>query len=93
MWSITNSAGHFRLATSLRKGMRISLGFLSAGAYPGISCETLEASPSFPRSEIVGAIPSLHCGSAFESDMHVYSASTIYDDLWSYCDTRYKIAA
>lgn len=74
--------GHANLA-------RLSLG----GAYPGISYETLEAFPNFPRPEIVDAIPSLYCGSAFESDMHVYSASTIYDDLWSYYDTRYKIAA
>ena len=66
MWPITNSAGRFRLATSLRKGMRISLSFLSGRPYTGISCETLEAS-QFPRSEIVDAIPSLYCGSAFES--------------------------
>lgn len=25
-------------------------------------------------------------------DMQVYAEEAIYDDLWSYCDTRYKIA-
>lgn len=45
--------------------------------------------PTFPRSEIA---PSLYCGSTFESDMYVYSASVIYNDLQSYSDTRYKIA-
>jgi hypothetical protein len=49
MWSITNSAGHFRLATSLRKG-HANLAKLSFGrAYTGISCETLEAS-QFPQT-------------------------------------------
>ena len=27
-----------------------------------------------------------------EQDMQVYSAKAVYDDPWSYCDTRYKIA-
>ena len=70
--------------------MRISLSFLSAGPTREYLARPLKL-PSFPRSEIVDGIPSLYYGSAFESDMHVYSASTIYDDLRSYCDTRYKI--
>jgi hypothetical protein len=44
------------------------------------------------HQEIVNAITRLYSGSASESDMDVYSASAIYDDPWSYCDTRYKIA-
>lgn len=27
-----------------------------------------------------------------EKDMQVYSEQAIYDDPWSYCDDRYKIA-
>jgi hypothetical protein len=70
-----------------------NLAKLSFGrACVGISCETLEAS-QFPRSEIVDAIPSLYRGSACESDMHVYSALTIYNDLRSYCETHYKTVA
>ena len=60
--------------------------------YTRIACGTLEAS-EFPRLEIAGVRPSLYCGSVFESDMCIYSASTIHNDLWSYGGTRYKIAA
>lgn len=72
--------------------MRISLSFLSVGPTREYLARPLKL-PSFLGSEIVDAIPSLSCSNAFESDMHVYSASTIYDELWSYCDARYKIAA
>jgi len=44
------------------------------------------------HQETVDAITRLYSGSASESDMQVYAASAIYDDPWSYCDTRYKIA-
>ena len=44
------------------------------------------------REEIIKAITSLYSGSASEDDMQVYAAEAIYDDPWSYCDTRYKIA-
>lgn len=42
--------------------------------------------------EIVKAICRLYSGSASEQDMQVYAEKAIYDDPWSYCDTRYKIA-
>jgi hypothetical protein len=48
MWLITNSAGRFRLATSLRKGMRISLGFLSAGPTREFRARPLKL-PQFPQ--------------------------------------------
>lgn len=44
------------------------------------------------QQSIVDAICRLYSGSASEDDMHVYAAEAIYDDPWSYCDTRYKIA-
>ena len=51
------------------------------------------STPISPQhQEIVNAITRLYSGSASESDMQVYSSSAIYDDPWSYCDTRYKIA-
>jgi hypothetical protein len=59
--------------------------------YTGIACGSLETS-EFPRSEVAGAIPSLYCGSVFESDMCINSASATYNGLWSYGDTRYKTA-
>ena len=44
------------------------------------------------REKIVKAITNLYSGSASEEDMQIYAAESIYDDPWSYCDTRYKIA-
>ena len=44
------------------------------------------------REEIVRKITSLYSGSASEEDMKVYAEEAIYDDPWSFCDTRYKIA-
>ena len=44
------------------------------------------------RSHIVNCITSLYSGSASEEDMKVYADEAVYDDPWSYCDTRYKIA-
>jgi hypothetical protein len=44
------------------------------------------------RERIVQAICNLYSGSASEEDMMVYGKEAIYDDPWSYCDTRYKIA-
>ena len=51
---------------------------------------------SIPISEnqdaIVKAICRLYSGSASEEDMQVYAEESVYDDPWSFCDTRYKIA-
>ncbi|KAF7944419.1 hypothetical protein EAE96_010815 [Botrytis aclada] len=52
---------------------------------------------SSSRQKIVTSITSLYSGSCVEGgtgeqDMHVYSEKAIYDDPWSYCDTRFKIA-
>lgn len=44
------------------------------------------------REKIVKAICNLYSGSASEDDMQVYAEQAVYDDPWSYCDTRYKIA-
>ncbi|KAK5116236.1 hypothetical protein LTR62_008563 [Meristemomyces frigidus] len=44
------------------------------------------------RQHIVDCITRLYSGSASEQDMQVYAEKSIYDDPWSYCDTRYKIA-
>ena len=44
------------------------------------------------REKIVKSITNLYSGSASKEDMEVYAAESIYDDPWSYCDTRYKIA-
>lgn len=44
------------------------------------------------RQKIVNAITALYSGGASEEDMQVYAEKSIYDDPWSYCDTRYKIA-
>ncbi|PYI09201.1 hypothetical protein BO78DRAFT_308985 [Aspergillus sclerotiicarbonarius CBS 121057] len=51
---------------------------------------SLPISPS--RSAIQQHIISLYCGSASEDDMNVYSEQAVYDDPFSYCDTRYKVA-
>jgi hypothetical protein len=47
---------------------------------------------SAERQKIVDSICRLYSGSAAEDDMKVYAEKAIYDDPWSYCDTRYKIA-
>ena len=44
------------------------------------------------RQNVVDAITRLYSGSASEQDMQVYAEKSVYDDPWSYCDTRYKIA-
>jgi hypothetical protein len=44
------------------------------------------------RERIVQSICNLYSGSASKEDMMVYAEEAIYDDPWSYCDTRYKIA-
>ncbi|KAL4753338.1 hypothetical protein BDW72DRAFT_201677 [Aspergillus terricola var. indicus] len=44
------------------------------------------------RAKIQERILSLYGGSASEDDMNVYAEQAIYDDPFSYCDTRYKIA-
>lgn len=51
---------------------------------------TIKLSPA--RQGIVDAICRLYSGSASEDDMHVYAEKAVYDDPWSYCDTRQKIA-
>ena len=52
--------------------------------------KSLEISPD--RTDIVKKITSLYSGSASEEDMMVYAERAVYDDPWSFCDTRYKIA-
>ena len=47
---------------------------------------------SSENQRIVQSITGLYSGSASKADMDVYAAEAIYDDPWSYCDTRYKIA-
>ena len=47
---------------------------------------------SSDHDHIVRCITNLYSGSASEEDMKVYAEKAIYDDPWSYCDTRYKIA-
>ena len=47
---------------------------------------------TLPHQKIVHCITNLYSGSASEEDMKVYAEKAIYDDPWSYCDTRYKIA-
>ncbi|KAM3073455.1 hypothetical protein ACMFMG_004647 [Clarireedia jacksonii] len=44
------------------------------------------------REKILKGITSLYSGSASEEDMKVYTENAIYDDPWSNCDSRYKIA-
>lgn len=44
------------------------------------------------HQQIVQHITNLYCGSSNEADMQVYAEKAIYDDPYSYCDTRYKIA-
>ncbi|KAL8709198.1 MAG: hypothetical protein Q9220_006078 [cf. Caloplaca sp. 1 TL-2023] len=51
---------------------------------------SIKVSPE--RERIVKAITSLYSGSASKEDMEVYAEEAVYDDPWSYCDTRYKIA-
>lgn len=51
---------------------------------------SIKVSPE--REKAVKAITSLYSGSASEEDMQVYAQEAVYDDPWSYCDTRYKIA-
>lgn len=52
--------------------------------------QSIKISPE--REKIVKCITKLYSGSASEEDMLVYAQKAIYDDPWSYCDTRYKIA-
>lgn len=44
------------------------------------------------HKEIIAHITNLYCGSCDKADMEVYAEKAIYDDPYSYCDTRYKIA-
>lgn len=60
------------------------------------SCSEPHPTNSLPispvRSEIIKRITSLYSGSASPTDILVYARDSVYDDPWSYCDTRYKIA-
>lgn len=47
---------------------------------------------SVEHQQIIRHITNLYSGSASEEDMRVYAEKAVYDDPWSYCDTRYKIA-
>jgi hypothetical protein len=49
---------------------------------------SISISPS--RANIQERILSLYGGSASEDDMNVYAEQAIYDDPFSYCDTRYS---
>ena len=60
------------------------------GDYEPHPSSSLSVSPE--HEEIVKRISNLYSGSASKEDMEVYAAEAIYDDPWSYCDTRYKIA-
>lgn len=40
------------------------------------------------RQAIQKKIIDLYCGSASEADMKVYAEQSVYDDPFSYCDTR-----
>ncbi|KAI6810412.1 hypothetical protein KC332_g12403 [Hortaea werneckii] len=58
---------------------------------------SIELNPE--RQHIVDSILRLYSGSGNheegstgEKDMRVYAKQAVYDDVWSYCDTRYKIA-
>ena len=44
------------------------------------------------QDEVVEAICRLYSAQPSEEDMQVYDEHAIYDDPYSYCDTRYKIA-
>lgn len=48
---------------------------------------SLQISPS--RGIIQQKIINLYCGQASEENMQVYAEKAIYDDPFSYCDTRY----
>ena len=52
--------------------------------------KSIEISPE--HQQIIKHIINLYSGSCSESDMNVYAEKAIYDDPYSYCDTRYKIA-
>lgn len=43
---------------------------------------------SSSRESIKQSIINLYCGSASEKDMKVYAEKAVYDDPFSYCDTR-----
>ena len=58
--------------------------------YEPDASKSLQVPPE--REDIVKKITSLYSGSANEEDMKVYAEQAIYDDPWSFCDTRYKIA-
>ncbi|KAI5359626.1 hypothetical protein Slin14017_G105280 [Septoria linicola] len=52
---------------------------------------------SSSRAAIVKSVTNLYSGSCQEGgtgeqDLKVYAPEAVYDDPWSYCDTRYKIA-
>jgi hypothetical protein len=47
---------------------------------------------SAAQQAIVDAICRLYSGSASKDDMQVYAENAVYDDPWSYCDDRFKVA-
>ncbi|KAF2841387.1 hypothetical protein M501DRAFT_551772 [Patellaria atrata CBS 101060] len=52
--------------------------------------KSIKISPE--QQKIVDSICNLYSGSASEEDMQVYAEEAMYDDPWSFCDSRYKIA-
>jgi len=75
---------------SLTQNPDPSLSSASGVDYEPHPDQSIKVSPE--REKIVKSITSLYSGSASEGDMQVYAQEAIYDDPWSYCDTRYKIA-
>lgn len=51
---------------------------------------SVDTSPD--HKKIIQSICNLYSGSSSKEDMQVYAERAVYDDPWSYCDTRYKIA-
>ncbi|TVY23356.1 hypothetical protein LHYA1_G008201, partial [Lachnellula hyalina] len=47
---------------------------------------------SASRQKILTSICALYSGSASQEDMQVYAEKAVYDDPWSFCDDRFKIA-
>ena len=47
---------------------------------------------SASRQKILTSICALYSGSASQEDMQVYAENAVYDDPWSFCDDRFKIA-
>ena len=77
--------------TSELTGARGGEGNISKGVdYEPYPEKSLKVSPE--HQNVIDSIGRLYSGSCSKQDMEVYSEKAIYDDPYSYCDTRYKIA-